>query len=59
MQKGRPERVKLAAAACLRQGAAVLSPACGISPFTPLANLQAMAQAAAEYTPSGVGANNG
>ena len=51
LQKGRPDRVKLAAAACLRHGAAVLSPACGISPLTPLANLRAMAQAAKEFSP--------
>jgi len=55
LQKGHPERVKRAATACLKQGAAVLSPACGISPLTPLANLQAMAQAAKEFSPAGAG----
>jgi len=49
LQKGRPERVRAAALTCLAQGAAVLSPACGISPNTPLANLQAMARAAGEF----------
>ena len=52
LQKGQPERVKGAALSCLRQGAAVLSPACGISPSTPLANLQAMAKAVNEFDTS-------
>lgn len=59
LQKGLPGRVKLAATACLKQGAAVLSPACGISPLTPLANLQAMAQAAREFSPSEAGVKHG
>jgi len=55
LQKGRPDRIEHAAAACLKHGAAVLSPACGISPLTPLANLQAMAHAAKEFSPGGTG----
>lgn len=47
--KGTPDRVKAASLSCLEQGAAVLSPACGISPATPLANLRAMAEAAKEF----------
>jgi [methyl-Co(III) methanol-specific corrinoid protein]:coenzyme M methyltransferase len=47
---GQPDQVRAAALHCLRQGAAVLAPACGISPKTPLINLQAMAQAARDYT---------
>ncbi len=50
---GQPDQVRAAALHCLRQGAAVLAPACGISPRTPLANLQAMAQAAEVFAGSG------
>lgn len=49
LKDGTPARVKAAALSSLRQGAAVLSPACGISPRTPLANLKAMAGAAEEF----------
>ncbi len=42
---GDPDRIAAAALHCLRQGVAVLAPACGISPRTPLVNLQAMARA--------------
>lgn len=60
LQKGQPERVRAAALACLAHGAAVLSPACGISPATPLANLQVMARAAGEFNQQGqVGCSHG
>jgi [methyl-Co(III) methanol-specific corrinoid protein]:coenzyme M methyltransferase len=50
---GQPDQVRAAALHCLRQGAAVLAPACGISPRTPLANLQAMARAAQDFAGTG------
>ncbi len=53
LQNGDPDRVKAASLSCLRNGAAVLSPACGISTSTPVANLQAMAAAVSEYLPQG------
>jgi len=40
---GTPGQVEQASIACLKRGARVLSPACGINPYTPLANMQAMA----------------
>lgn len=43
LMNGAPDRVQRASLSCLRRGARVLSPACGISPYTPLANMQAMA----------------
>lgn len=43
---GRCETVREAAEACLRDGVDILSPACGISPKTPLANLACLAQVA-------------
>ncbi len=49
LKDGTPERIKAAALSSLRQGAAVLSPACGISPKTPLVNLKAMARAVKEF----------
>ncbi len=49
LQNGQPERVKASALSCLSKGAAVLSPACGISPSTPLVNLQAMVRAVHEF----------
>ncbi len=45
LQTGQPERVKASALNCLQKGVGVLSPACGISPATPLTNLQAMVEA--------------
>lgn len=45
LQNAQPERVKASALNCLQKGVRVLSPACGISPATPLANLQAMVEA--------------
>ena len=41
--KGTPDQVRRAASISIKRGAGILSPACGISPFTPLANMQAMA----------------
>lgn len=38
-----PRAVERASRVCLKRGARILSPACGISPFTPLSNLRAMA----------------
>jgi len=46
---GTPDKVARASWACLTRGARVLSPACGISPYTPLANMQAMAAAARSF----------
>lgn len=43
LMNGTPEQVKRASLVCLKRGARVLSPACGISPYTPLVNMQAMA----------------
>lgn len=43
LMKGTPKQVERASLTCLKRGAHVLSPACGISPYTPLANMQAMA----------------
>lgn len=44
LMKGTPGQVERASLACLQRGARVLSPACGISPYTPLHNMQAMAE---------------
>ncbi len=41
--KGTPDQVCRASSVSLKRGACVLSPACGISPYTPLVNMQAMA----------------
>lgn len=42
--KGKPKTIEKVSAFCLSRGAGVLSPACGISPATPLVNLRAMSQ---------------
>jgi [methyl-Co(III) methanol-specific corrinoid protein]:coenzyme M methyltransferase len=49
LQNGQPDRVKAVALNCLQKGVAVLSPACGISTATPLANLQAMVSAVHDF----------
>lgn len=41
--KGSPDQVRRASSISIKRGARILSPACGISPYTPLANMQAMA----------------
>jgi [methyl-Co(III) methanol-specific corrinoid protein]:coenzyme M methyltransferase len=43
LMKGRPANVRRASEVCLKRGARILSPACGISPYTSLANMRAMA----------------
>lgn len=43
LERGTPEKVRKAGRACLRQGVDILSPACGISPLTPLANIRSLA----------------
>jgi MtaA/CmuA family methyltransferase len=40
---GTPQTVERASRICLKRGVRILSPACGISPFTPLSNMRAMA----------------
>lgn len=42
--KGKPETIKRASISCLLKGAKILSPACGISPATPIENIRAMVQ---------------
>ncbi|MDD3269546.1 MAG: MtaA/CmuA family methyltransferase [Syntrophomonadaceae bacterium] len=49
LQNGQPDRVKEVGLNCLQKGVAVLSPACGISPATPLVNLQAMVSAVHDF----------
>lgn len=49
LQNGPPERIRTAGLNCLHKGVAVLSPACGISPSTPLVNLQAMVSAVHDF----------
>jgi MtaA/CmuA family methyltransferase len=49
LEKGTPEAVGRAGAACLGQGVEILAPACGIGPRTPVANIAALAQAASEF----------
>jgi len=49
LMNGTPDQVGRASQACLQRGARVLSPACGISPYTPLYNMQAMAQSVHSY----------
>lgn len=44
LEKSDPEKVARAAEVCLNQGVDILSPACGISPLTPLANIRSMAR---------------
>jgi MtaA/CmuA family methyltransferase len=51
LMTGTPDQVWQASLNCLNKGAAILAPACGISPSTPLANMQAMAEAARAYKP--------
>lgn len=43
---GTQDQVQRASQACLQRGARLLAPACGISPYTPLRNMQAMAKSA-------------
>lgn len=40
-----PRAIERASRVCLKRGVRILSPACGISPFTPLSNMRAMAAA--------------
>ena len=49
-----PLRVKNMAKNCLIDGAKILAPACGISPRTPLVNIQMALEAAKEYKLNGV-----
>ena len=49
LQNAQPDRVKATGFNCLRKGITILSPACGISPATPLANLQAMVSAVHDF----------
>ncbi|MBU1194315.1 MAG: methylcobamide--CoM methyltransferase [Proteobacteria bacterium] len=44
LMKGTPRQVERASLTSLKRGVRILSPACGISPHTPLANMQAMAE---------------
>lgn len=46
LHRGDPESVRRAAEHCLRGGADILAPACGVSPKTPLGNLRGLAAAA-------------
>lgn len=46
LERGEPGKLSKAGEQCLRQGVDVLAPACGISPKTPLKNIQAVAEAA-------------
>lgn len=49
LEKGSPEKVGRAAELCLRQGVDILAPACGISPLTPLQNIQSMTETAGNW----------
>jgi len=46
---GKPETVKAESKRIIEQGVDILAPGCGISPYTPTANLQAMVEAVKEY----------
>jgi [methyl-Co(III) methanol-specific corrinoid protein]:coenzyme M methyltransferase len=57
LEKGTPERVKKAALISIKQGAGILSPACGIGARTPVANIRAMVEAAREIADEKTGAS--
>ncbi|NOX32425.1 MAG: MtaA/CmuA family methyltransferase [Deltaproteobacteria bacterium] len=44
LERGSPGKVERAGLSCLRQGVDILAPACGISPLTPLTNIQSLAK---------------
>lgn len=44
LERGTPEKVEKAGRSCLRNGVDILAPACGISPLTPLANIQSLSK---------------
>lgn len=52
LHDGKPERVQAAALSCLKRGAGILSPACGLSLFTPTDNLRALTAAACDWNPA-------
>lgn len=45
LEKGEPDDIMKHGERCLRSGAGILSPACGISPRTPLVNIRGLARA--------------
>jgi MtaA/CmuA family methyltransferase len=47
LEQGDPEQLDKASRRCLAEGVNILAPACGISPRTPVANIRAVAEAAA------------
>jgi [methyl-Co(III) methanol-specific corrinoid protein]:coenzyme M methyltransferase len=49
MLNGTPDDVRRSAWECLDNGVHLLTPGCALAPYTPLANLRALAQAAQEY----------
>lgn len=50
LEFGKPEDVKRLAAGCWRNGADIISPACGLGTKSPLANIQAILQAISKET---------
>ena len=46
---GTPDQVQAEVRRCLEQGADIVAPGCGLSPKTPLENIQAMTDAVREY----------
>jgi [methyl-Co(III) methanol-specific corrinoid protein]:coenzyme M methyltransferase len=54
LANGSAERVTQVGLNCLRNGADILSPACGVSPRTPLENIKALAKVVREYHQDGI-----
>lgn len=46
LERGEPEKLEKVSEQCLRNGVDILAPACGISPKTPIKNIQAVAKTA-------------
>ncbi|WP_309492786.1 MtaA/CmuA family methyltransferase [Candidatus Hecatella orcuttiae] len=49
MIEGKPEDVKRESRRIIEEGIDILAPGCGLSPYTPIANMKAMVEAAEEY----------
>jgi len=49
LERGTPDQVAKVGRSCLRQGVDILAPACGISPLTPLVNIQSLAKIQEEH----------
>lgn len=55
LSDGTPERVRKHGMNCLKAGAGILAPACGISPKTPMVNILSLAEAVDGWMNSGSG----